>query len=151
MINLRSQANARAEISRPATFKAPLFRALTKCLETGQHRVILDLGGAHAQTIAFLNRYRCRLDITDLGDGLDKLNAETDPRRLSDVPVGRSPYFRSPQVSNTLPSTSTARASSVEPATVMCTKCGTARACAVCAGFFVRNQSGLAPAPPATT
>jgi len=85
VINLRSQSNARARISRPATFKAPLFRSLTKCLETGQRSVILDLGSARAQTIAFLNRYRCRLDIADLGDGLDKLNAETDHRRLADL------------------------------------------------------------------
>ncbi len=85
MINLHSQSNARAEISRPATFKAPLFRSATECLETGQRRGILDLCSARGQTIAFLNRYRCRLDFTDLGDGLDKLNAETDRRRLADL------------------------------------------------------------------
>jgi len=85
VINLHSQSNARAGISRPATFKAPLFRSVTECLETGKRRVILDLCSARGQTIAFLNRYRCRLDIADLGDGLDKLNAETDRGRLADL------------------------------------------------------------------
>jgi hypothetical protein len=94
VINLHSQSNARAEKFRPATFKAPLFRSLTKGLETGQRRVILDLGSARAQTIAFLNRYRCRLDIADLGDGLDKLNAETDHRRLADLAESMLPMRR---------------------------------------------------------
>ncbi len=85
MINLHSQRNARAEKSRPAAFKAPLFRPVAECLETGERRVILDLCGPRGYTIAFLNSYRCRLDFADLDDGLDRLNAETDPRRLADL------------------------------------------------------------------
>jgi hypothetical protein len=94
VINLHSQWNAQAEKFRPATFKAPLFRSVAECLETGQRRVVLDLCNARGQTIAFLNRYRCRLDIADLGDGLDKLNAETDRGRLADLTESMLPMRR---------------------------------------------------------
>lgn len=64
----------------PGRFKVPLFQTLLDRLDTGRRCVVLDLGMAHTQTVALFGRYRCRLDIADVVDGLCGLNAETDPR-----------------------------------------------------------------------
>lgn len=85
MISWRGHAGARAEIERPATFNAPLFRSVAERLDTGERWVLLDLGAAHRQTVAFFSQYRCRLDVADLGEGLEELNAESDPGLLEDA------------------------------------------------------------------
>jgi hypothetical protein len=43
---------------------------------------VLDLGAARSETIRTFGRFRCRLDICDLADGLATLRDETDPRVL---------------------------------------------------------------------
>jgi hypothetical protein len=61
---------------------APLFHSLMQRLETGGRCVVLDLGAAHAATIAAFGRFRCRLDIVDLAEGLAALNSDVDPRTV---------------------------------------------------------------------
>jgi hypothetical protein len=61
---------------------APLFHALMQRLEEGGRWIVLDLGAARAETIRAFGRFRCRLDIVELAEGIDGLNYETDPRRL---------------------------------------------------------------------
>ncbi len=68
--------------SAPAALHAPLFHSLIKRLETGGRWVVLDLGPARSATIRAFGRFRCRLDIVDLAEGLDVLNGEADPRRI---------------------------------------------------------------------
>jgi len=68
--------------SAPEALNAPLFHALIKRLEAGGRWVVLDLGAARSATIRAFGRFRCRLDIVDLADGLETLNGEADPRRL---------------------------------------------------------------------
>ena len=82
MISLRGGSIAQTAIAKPAAFNAPLFRTITGRLDTGGRWVVLDLGAAHRQTVSFFSQYRCRLDVADLGEGLEDLNAESDPRRL---------------------------------------------------------------------
>lgn len=67
-------------IAEPERFNAPLFQTLLDRLDSAKRCVVLDLGTAHTQTVALFGRYRCRLDIADVVDGLDSLNAEADPR-----------------------------------------------------------------------
>lgn len=55
--------------------RAPLFAALVERIGAGGRWVILDLGPAQATTVAFLTRFRCRLDIVDLPASLDAVNA----------------------------------------------------------------------------
>lgn len=71
-------------LAEPLRFNAPLFRSLVQRLDNNRRCVVLDLGAAHTQTIATFGRFRCRLDIADLTEGLDKLNSEPDPRQLRD-------------------------------------------------------------------
>jgi hypothetical protein len=62
---------------------APLFQSVFERLQATDGRVIvLDLGMARTETIALLGQFRCRLDIADIVDGIDGLNAEEDPRAL---------------------------------------------------------------------
>jgi hypothetical protein len=79
------RATARAEIPVSATLKAPLFRALIERLDPERRCVVLDLGAARTQTIALFGQFRCRLDIADLGEDLDRLNGEPDPQVLRDT------------------------------------------------------------------
>ena len=81
-MNVRSHSSTWAEFAKPATFNAPLFRSVAERLDTGGRWVLLDLGAAHRQSVAFFNQYHCHLDVADLGEGLPELNAETDPGRL---------------------------------------------------------------------
>lgn len=82
MINLRAQSNSWSEITRPATFSAPLFHSVVERLDISTRPILLDLGTAHAQTVAFFGQYRCRLDVADIGDELTTLNAESNPAKL---------------------------------------------------------------------
>lgn len=66
----------------PEALNAPLFHSLMQRLEGGGRWVVLDLGAARADTIHAFGRFRCRLDIVDLAEGLDVLRDETDPRVL---------------------------------------------------------------------
>lgn len=77
-----ARSNAREAIVEPVRFNAPLFRSLVERLDSDERCVVLDLGAARAQTIELFGRYRCRLDIADLTDGVDELNAETESDRL---------------------------------------------------------------------
>jgi hypothetical protein len=61
---------------------APLFHSLIERMHDGGRWVVLDLGPARTETLALLGQFRCRLDIVDLADGVDELNAEPDPRLL---------------------------------------------------------------------
>ena len=46
---------------------------------------MLDLGPAQSGIIELLGRFRCRLDVADLAEQIDALNAETDPGRLAET------------------------------------------------------------------
>lgn len=61
-------ATARAQHETPSTINVPLFRSLIETFAEDRRWVVLDLGRARPQTIALLSRFRCRLDIADLGD-----------------------------------------------------------------------------------
>lgn len=68
--------------SAPEGLSAPLFHSLIQRLQTGGRWVVLDLGAAHSATIRALGKFRCRLEIVDLAEGLDSLNGEIDARRI---------------------------------------------------------------------
>jgi len=72
-------------LDEPVRFNAPLFRSLIDHLDTDKRCVVLDLGTAHTQTVELFSRYRCRLDIADLVDGVGWLNAETEPHGSREV------------------------------------------------------------------
>jgi len=61
---------------------APLFHSLIQRLEDGKRWVVLDLGAARSDTIRTFGKFRCRLDIVGLAEGIDSLRNETDPRVL---------------------------------------------------------------------
>lgn len=69
-------------VTEPGPLSAPLFREVVETLRAGGRSVVLDLGAACPETVALLTGFRCRLDIADLADGIDALNAEDDPHRL---------------------------------------------------------------------
>ena len=85
-ISPRGAATARVELDAPATVNAPLLGALFRMLEDQQDRrwVILDLGAARPQMIQLMSPYRCRLDISNLGEGIETLSTEIDPTELAD-------------------------------------------------------------------
>lgn len=62
----------------PQALNAPLFRSLVEPLESGERRVVMDLGAATNQTIELFSQYPCRLDIADLTNSLDQLEAQFD-------------------------------------------------------------------------
>jgi len=64
----------------PPPVNAPLFHSLMQRLATGGRWIVLDLGRARGDTIRAFGRFRCRLDIVGLAEGVDRLNAETEPR-----------------------------------------------------------------------
>jgi hypothetical protein len=66
----------------PEALNAPLFHSLIQRLEGGGRWIVLDLGAARSDTIRTFGRFRCRLDVVDLADGLSTLRDETDPRVL---------------------------------------------------------------------
>ncbi|HEX6999010.1 MAG TPA: hypothetical protein VF322_12785 [Gammaproteobacteria bacterium] len=62
---------------------APLFHALIERLDESRRWVVFDLGRARTETIALLGRVRCRLQVVDLVDDAERLNAlAADPREL---------------------------------------------------------------------
>lgn len=73
---------AAAVVGTPDALSAPLFHSLMQRLGAGGRWIIYDLGAAHSATIKAFNRFRCRLEIVDLAEGLDSLNGETDARRM---------------------------------------------------------------------
>ena len=74
MIDWRNRSEATALATEPASFKAPLFYSLIERLDAQRRCVVLDLGAARTQTIALFSHYRCRLDIADLGESLQRLD-----------------------------------------------------------------------------
>jgi hypothetical protein len=82
MIEPRGAATAKAGFEKPATLNAPLFRGLVERLDPEKRLVVLDLGAAETRTIAFFGRFRCRIDIADIGDGIEALNADRDAETL---------------------------------------------------------------------
>ncbi|MBT8098387.1 MAG: hypothetical protein KJO82_01485 [Gammaproteobacteria bacterium] len=69
-----------ARIEQPEKFNAPLFRSLAENLPARDRWVVLDLGAARTQTIALFGQYNSRLDIADLADEVNELNALSDPQ-----------------------------------------------------------------------
>lgn len=66
----------------PEPLNAPLFHSLMQRMANGGRWVVLDLGAARSATIRAFGRFRCRLDIVDVAEGLEALNGETDVRRM---------------------------------------------------------------------
>jgi hypothetical protein len=73
---------------------APLFHALVDRLGDGGRFVVLDLGSARTEVVRLLTQYRCRLEIADLADAVDALNAEEDPRKLRHLAESSLPTRR---------------------------------------------------------
>lgn len=69
-----------ARVERPEKFNAPLFRSLVENLSARERWVVLDLGAARTQTVALFGRYNSRLDIADIADEVNGLNALSDPK-----------------------------------------------------------------------
>jgi hypothetical protein len=78
-------ATARAQIERPATLNAPLFRSLLERLDKKRRIVVLDLGAVHTQTVAAFSGHRCRLEIADLAEGLESLQAVKFPAAFDEA------------------------------------------------------------------
>jgi hypothetical protein len=64
---------------------APLFHSVVQRMHDAKRWVVLDLGAARNETVRLFGQYRCRLDIADLADGVDALNAEKERRALHDL------------------------------------------------------------------
>lgn len=80
----RSGASAppRSTSNAPEALNAPLFQSVIGGLDPAARFVVLDLGRVRTETIAVFTGYRCRLEIGDLADGLDVLNAATEAKVL---------------------------------------------------------------------
>lgn len=74
--------SAARESREPAALNVPLFRSLIQRMHDDARRVVLDLGPARPETVAMFGQCRCRLEIADLAEGLDALNAIADPDEL---------------------------------------------------------------------
>lgn len=83
MLNLNPARGAQARDAAPDLLRVPLFNTLAQRLQRGGRWVIFDLGPARPGTVAFCNRFRCRLEIADLARDLDSLNSLTDPGEFS--------------------------------------------------------------------
>lgn len=81
----RAHATAGSQATQTDKFNAPLFRSLVEKLATRERWVVLDLGAARTQTVELLGKYGCRLDIANVSDGLDALNAIEEPERLMEA------------------------------------------------------------------
>ena len=66
----------------PEALNAPLFHSIIEHLDEASRLVVLDLGRARTETIAVFSGYRCRLEIGDIADGIDALNAAPDAKTL---------------------------------------------------------------------
>jgi hypothetical protein len=67
----------------PRVVRVPLFNMLAQRLQRGGRWVILDFGPAHSGTVAFCNRFRCRLEVADLARDLGSLNELDDPAEFA--------------------------------------------------------------------
>lgn len=76
------ELRGKAPSASAAALNAPLFHSLVERLGEGGRFVVLDLGAARTETIGLLGRFRCRLDIVELADGVDELNACETPKQL---------------------------------------------------------------------
>lgn len=63
--------------------RVPLLNALAERLQDGRRWVILDFGPARSGTIAFCNRFRCRLEVADLARDLGTLNSAAEPAEIA--------------------------------------------------------------------
>ncbi|MBN1239370.1 MAG: hypothetical protein JXB36_12780 [Gammaproteobacteria bacterium] len=62
---------------------APLFASLIERLHGGDRCVVLDLGAARTETLALFGQFRSRMDIADLGDGIERFqDPEMGPEQL---------------------------------------------------------------------
>lgn len=77
-IELRGKASSTSA----AALNAPLFQSLVERLREGGRCVVLDLGAARTETIGLFGQFRCRMDIVELADGVDELNACETPKQL---------------------------------------------------------------------
>lgn len=77
-----------------SVLNAPLFRGLMEQMQDDARRVVLDLGPARPETVAILGRFRCRLEIADLCEGLDALNASPEPDEVREIVSGLLPPRR---------------------------------------------------------
>ncbi len=66
----------------PEALNAPLFHSLIQRMEGGGRWIVLDLGAARSATIRTFGRFRCRLDVVELAEGLETLRGESDQRLL---------------------------------------------------------------------
>lgn len=80
MLATLRRAGATVAPALPAPFHAPLFHELVNRVDTGERRVVLDLGTASTAMLALLGQSRCRVEIADLAHfgGIDRLNS-TEP------------------------------------------------------------------------
>jgi len=78
----RSGASAPQSPKNPEALNAPLFHSIIERLDETGRLVVLDLGRARTETIRVFSGYRCRLEIGDIADGIDALNAEPDAKAL---------------------------------------------------------------------
>jgi hypothetical protein len=85
---LRSGPSGGLAVGTGEALNAPLYQSLVQRLHAGGRWVVIDLGAPRSATIAAFGRFRCRLDIVQLVDGLDALNGESDPRRLRQCAEG---------------------------------------------------------------
>lgn len=68
-----------------ATLNAPLFRSIMERMQDDSRWVVLDLGPARSETVTAFGRFRCRLEIADLADGIERLNAVAEPELLGEA------------------------------------------------------------------
>lgn len=69
-------------LQNPEALNAPLFHSIIGSLDEASRFVVLDLGRARTETIAAFSGYRCRLEIGDIADGIEALNAEAEAKTL---------------------------------------------------------------------
>ncbi len=92
---LRGAASAPARHEKSDSISAPLFRSLIDQLAEDRRWVILDLGTAQPETIALLNGVRCRLDIADLTQDIERAAASIAGEAASTAVT--LPDMRSPE------------------------------------------------------
>jgi hypothetical protein len=73
---------------------APLFRTLMERMQGDSRWVVLDLGPVRPGTVAAFGHFRCRLEIADLADEIDALNAPMEPDQLGELIEQRLPVRR---------------------------------------------------------
>jgi len=78
--------------------RAPLFRELIERIPEDSRRVVLDLGPARPETVALFGRFRCRMEIADLAQSLDALNAAGSIEELAAAVRASLPAERSEPV-----------------------------------------------------